>query len=142
MPETNNSAARTALSAKKKRGNPDKTKPFRFQPGQSGNPSGRPRKPEAILSEAIRKQLAEMHDNEKTKAEAVASRLIQEAILSESPVPAIKEVGDRSEGKAFQSVRLDANIQTTSAERIKEIIARAGQRAAETSSVHDGGGEG
>jgi len=36
--------SRAENSAKNRRGNPDKIKPYRFQPGQSGNPGGRPRK--------------------------------------------------------------------------------------------------
>ena len=57
-------------SAKSRRGNPDKIKPFAFKPGQSGNPGGRPKRdlaaeiareafekdPEAI-AEAMHKQL-------------------------------------------------------------------------------------
>jgi len=31
-------------AGKRIRGNPEKTKPYRFQPGQSGNPGGRPKK--------------------------------------------------------------------------------------------------
>jgi hypothetical protein len=41
MSSTENSANN---SAKTRRGNPDKTKPFRWPKGVTGNPSGRPRK--------------------------------------------------------------------------------------------------
>jgi Family of unknown function (DUF5681) len=38
-----------------KRGNPDKLKPYQFKPGESGNPSGRPRK--MPMTEALIKRL-------------------------------------------------------------------------------------
>ncbi len=80
-----------------------------FKPGQSGNPAGRPKK--ALLSDALRRQLAEAHPNapEKTIAETIARSLIREAIAGN--VQAIREVGDRSEGRPAQALAIDLDVQ-------------------------------
>ncbi len=79
-----------------------------FPKGVSGNPAGRPRK--ALLSDALRRQLAEALQGapEKTIAEAVARTLIREALSGN--VQAIREVGDRSEGKPAQAIALDLDV--------------------------------
>jgi hypothetical protein len=70
----------------------------RFPKGVSGNLSGRPRLTK--LTEALREQLAEEMPNapERTVAEAIARALIKEAVSGN--IAAIREVFDRSEGKA------------------------------------------
>jgi hypothetical protein len=79
-----------------------------FKPGQSGNPAGRPKK--ALLSDALRRQLAEAMQGapEKTIAEVIARALIREAVAGN--VQAIREVGDRSEGKPAQAIALDLDV--------------------------------
>jgi hypothetical protein len=79
-----------------------------FPKGTSGNPAGRPKK--ALLSDALRRQLAITAPGmpERTQAEAIASALIAEAILGN--VAAIREVGDRSEGKPAQAIALDLDV--------------------------------
>ena len=80
----------------------------RFQKGETGNPSGRPRLTK--LTECLREQLAEAMPNapERTVAEAIARTLIREAISGN--VQAIREIGDRTEGKPMQKVDLDLQI--------------------------------
>jgi hypothetical protein len=80
----------------------------RFKKGETGNPSGRPKL--TRLSEALREQLAEAMPNapERTVAEAIARTLIREAISGN--VQAIREIGDRTEGKPMQKVDLDLQI--------------------------------
>ncbi len=58
----------------------------------------------------MRRQLAEALPNapEKTIAEAVARTLIREALGGN--VQAIREVGDRSEGKPAQAIALDLDV--------------------------------
>ncbi len=100
-----------------------------FKPGQSGNPAGRPKK--ALLSDALRRQLAIAAPGmpERTQAEAIASALIAEAILGN--VAAIREVGDRSEGKPAQAIALDLEVKdwrtlaASNGLEINEIIAEA-----------------
>jgi hypothetical protein len=58
----------------------------------------------------LRRQLAEALPNapEKTIAEVIARALIREAIAGN--VQAIREVGDRSEGKPAQAIALDLDV--------------------------------
>jgi hypothetical protein len=100
-----------------------------FQPGVSGNPAGRPKK--ALLSDALRRQLAEvmLGAPERTIAEVIARALIKEAVGGN--VQAIREIGDRTEGKPAQAIALDMEVkdwrhlaQSTGLE-INEIISEA-----------------
>ena len=70
----------------------------RFKKGETGNSQGRPKLTK--LTEALREQLAEINPDapEETIAEQIARALISEAKLGN--IAAIREVFDRSEGKA------------------------------------------
>jgi hypothetical protein len=112
----------------------------RFKPGESGNPQGRPKI--TLLSEALRAQLSEVMPNERTVAERIAAALIAEA--ARGNVQAIREIGDRTEGKARQSVDVDMNVsdwrQVASAHGISEQdVINEAQRLIE--SVTDSSGE-
>lgn len=70
-----------------------------FQPGQSGNPNGRPKiKP---FREAIQRALEEAGDD-KLALQAVATALVGKAMSGD--VPAIKELADRMDGKVAQAI--------------------------------------
>ncbi len=75
-----------------------------FKKGRSGNPKGRPRRGKT-LTDAVKKVLAEPHTNGLTKGEALAKVLVDLA-LDEKSISAIKEIFDRLEGKAAQSLEL------------------------------------
>jgi hypothetical protein len=79
-----------------------------FPKGVSGNVRGRPKI--TRLTEALREQLAETLPNapEHTVAEVIAQKLIKEAFKGN--VQAIREIGDRTEGKPKQSIDLDMNV--------------------------------
>jgi hypothetical protein len=79
-----------------------------FPKGQSGNPRGRPKL--TRLTDALREQLAAANPNapEETIAEQIARALISEAISGN--VQAIREIGDRCEGKPKQAIDLDLQI--------------------------------
>ncbi len=80
----------------------------RFQKGESGNPQGRPKL--TRLTDALREQLAETNPYapEETVAEEIARALISEAKIGN--VQAIREIGDRTEGKPKQAIDLDMQI--------------------------------
>jgi len=83
--------------------------PNGFQPGQSGNPAGRPKS--LTLSEAFRRQLSQPVPNDphgRTFAEVIAERMCVAA--SGGDVSAAREIADRVEGKPKQSVNLDMNV--------------------------------
>jgi len=77
----------------------------RFKPGQSGNPKGRPKS--ITLSEAYRRELAKVDPNDsegRSFAEVLAEQMIVKARGGD--VSALRELGDRTEGKARQSISL------------------------------------
>jgi hypothetical protein len=80
----------------------------RFQKGETGNPSGRPRLTK--LTESLRQQLAEISPDadEQTIAEQIAKTLIKLALSGD--VQAIKEVGNRTEGLPKQAIDLDLQV--------------------------------
>ncbi|MEJ7862365.1 MAG: DUF5681 domain-containing protein [Pyrinomonadaceae bacterium] len=79
-----------------------------FPKGTTGNPSGRPKL--TRLTDALREQLAEINPDapEETIAEQIARALISEAKTGN--VQAIREIGDRTEGKPKQAIDLDLQI--------------------------------
>lgn len=73
-----------------------------FQPGQSGNPGGRPKtKPfrDALMIEA---KLAE--DGEACEAKPGSLRWNARKLLEQGDVPSIKELADRLDGKVPQGL--------------------------------------
>jgi hypothetical protein len=73
-----------------------------FQPGQSGNPNGRPKtKP---FKDALRKAIETAGDDNKA-LKLVAAALLAKA--QEGDVPAIKEIADRLDGKVAQPISGD-----------------------------------
>jgi hypothetical protein len=87
---------------------PGNTLGNRWQPGQSGNPKGRPKG--VTLSEAIRRRLTEQAPgkSEQTYAEVIAAALCKQA--AKGNVLACKEIMDRTEGKPRQALDVDMNV--------------------------------
>jgi hypothetical protein len=79
---------------------PPSLAPHRFQPGQSGNPGGRP-KGRSITS-LLRDVLERESEPGKTTAEVIAEVLATMARLGD--IKAICEVLDRTEGKSVPAV--------------------------------------
>ncbi len=98
-----------------------------FKPGQSGNPAGRPKS--ITLSEAYRKQLAKIdpHDAlKRTFAEVLAEQMIVKA--AKGDVAALKEIADRVEGKAKQTITLTTDRREQVERAIDRMIERAGEQ--------------
>ena len=96
-----------------------------FRKGRSGNPAGRPKS--AMLSDALRRRLGEVDEKdpeERTHAEVIADRLIAKA--KEGDVPAIREIGDRVEGKAQQRVTLSRDVREIYERTVTEIMESSG----------------
>lgn len=77
-----------------------------YKPGQSGNPGGMP-KGAVYVTPALRRlmkmgALDLSQFSPETVAEVMALRLIYSGMYSLDPLPAIKEIIDRTEGKALQ----------------------------------------
>jgi hypothetical protein len=87
-------------SAKSKRGNPAKTEPYRFQPGQSGNPGGRPRKLVSDAYQRVLEQEATYGKQKGTGADLLAAKMWRQAMNGK--IQAAVELADRVEGKAIQ----------------------------------------
>lgn len=90
-----------------------------FQPGQSGNPAGRPKsRPfKDAIDAAIKK--AGGGDDGKDFLEAIARALLDKAASGD--VPAIKEFGDRYDGKVPQAVEMSGNLNISHEEALAEL---------------------
>jgi hypothetical protein len=105
------------------KGKPPKT--TQWQRGTSGNPAGRPKS--ITLSEAYRKMLAAIDETDpqkRTRAEVLAGEMYAKAKTGD--VAALKEIADRVEGKAKQTIMLT----TDRREQIEQAITRMIERAA------------
>lgn len=105
-----------------------------FQPGQSGNPGGRPKK---LISDAYRlvlEQQATYGKQKGTGAELLAAKMWRQAMSGK--IQAATEITDRVEGKAMQAVQMSGPgggaIPLTSMSpeenerRIAELLAKGG----------------
>jgi hypothetical protein len=94
-------------SAKRTRGKPfEKGNPHAWKPGQSGNPTGRPKS--VTLSEACRKSLASPVPRDpqgRTYAEVIADKMV--AAAARGSINAAKELADRTEGRPRQALDVD-----------------------------------
>jgi len=88
-----------------------KGEPHRWQPGQSGNPNGRPKKDVCITS-LVKELLGKDAGDGKTYAQLVAEAIVKLATTPDARghVPTIKELLDRMEGKVTQPVATEGEI--------------------------------
>lgn len=85
------------------RGNPPSE--YRWKPGESGNPGGRPKK--TPLADACRDLLEEAVPRDRSGrsyAEAIAEKLAKKALRGN--IAAVREIADRAEGKARQAMEV------------------------------------
>jgi hypothetical protein len=139
MSRTQNSAKN---SAKSKRGNPDKTKPFRWPRGTTGNPGGRPKKKPITelytafadlkveeLPPRIRKRLKD-REGLSLAANGVLGMYLS---MGDGSHSAGKEIGDRLEGRVKQQVELSGDLTVDINKDIVERLQSARTRAAKSS---------
>jgi hypothetical protein len=86
------------------RGNPDPTqlKPYQFKKGQSGNPGGR-----SAISKTIR-HFAQQHTEECIRILIDIAR--DSAIAPKDRIEAIKELNNRSSGKATEHIQTEISV--------------------------------
>lgn len=103
----------------RKRGLPKEAEPYKFKPGQSGNPSGRPKK--KPVTEIYEELLQDPEMRAAVKA-ALAQRLLSGRIVGAME---LKEAADRIEGKVTQPIEADVTVNL--ADAIAEARKRAGR---------------
>lgn len=93
----------------RKQGNPqlaEVSKGTRWQPGQSGNPKGSPKKAHSITMH-LRDELAKIGKSGKTRAQEIAEGMVEAAMFPVSATGSAKVLGevlDRTEGKVTQPI--------------------------------------
>ena len=88
-----------------------------FAKGQSGNPSGRPRKGKT-LTEALEKALKKKGEKGIKNSDALAAVLVEMAIKDKN-IQAIKYVMDRVDGRPTESIELTSGAID---QRLREIM--------------------
>jgi hypothetical protein len=92
---------------RKPRGDPSKIRPFQWQPGQSGNPKGRPRKPrlEDILMEVLERVPKELDPQQRPLAYVLIRNWVAEGIKTKD-TQIITEIFNRVDGKVKDRIEL------------------------------------
>ena len=87
--------------------NPENVEGHQFKPGQSGNPSGKPKgtKHLSTLLKAMLNETVEIDGQTIKFDQALIKKLLKKA--SEGDIKAIQEVFDRTEGKATQEIETE-----------------------------------
>lgn len=114
---------------------------YRFKPGVSGNPEGRPKKKpitqryEYLLEELAPAEVLAAYGLKKgaTYGDVIAINMVNQAIQGE--VPATKEITDRVEGKSYivvQNNTLIANFDDGERNRIQDTMKKIREIAEES----------
>jgi hypothetical protein len=75
-----------------------------FLPGQSGNPSGRPRTRGLVSS--LRAKMSEIGPDGRSLEERLVTVLVQEALRGRQRLAAVAVIFDRLEGRAHQQIQI------------------------------------
>ncbi len=107
-----------------------------FQPGQSGNPAGRP--PTRGFISALRAAVAGETKDGRTIEQAIVDELIRQALRGRKKLQAISEIFDRLEGKPRQALDLNditRDLQGRTDEELR-IFAETGRWPGEETTYH------
>lgn len=131
------SAEITTANSGRNRGRVENLRPWKK--GESGNPSGRPKK--TLITDALRTRLAEVDPQDslgRTHAEIIADRMIARAKLKDRGQQDAAEIADRTEGRPRQTVGVEGRFESINADamsrdmveaRILDLLAKARSRA-------------
>lgn len=93
--------------------------PQLFKKGQSGNPAGRPKgllNWRNTIKEAAMKEIEFIEKSTGKKVTKTLNQIIAEKLVEKArqgDIQAIKEYGDRTDGKAHQSINLEGDLSVT-----------------------------
>lgn len=105
----------------KEQGLPAAAEPYKFKPGQSGNPGGRPKKKpltdlyEELLSDPATMKLVRAAVTKMIKSGRMVGQL------------QLKEMAERVEGKVSQSIEVNGELALTISDRMKKAEERLGK---------------
>jgi len=97
-----------------------------FQPGQSGNPKGNPKRAK-LFSQALLTALKRTDEENVEAIQRIADRMVKHAMTSEQfDVACVREIADRVEGKVPQGIVGDSEGDPISLiHRIERVIVNA-----------------
>jgi hypothetical protein len=101
-------------------GVPEELKPYQYKPGQSGNPSGRPR---GLISAALIKQLRKSGGKDLA---AIVEGIIRSARRGNPK--SFSVIRDSVDGRPLQEVAMDASLDVSLAERLERARKRLTER--------------
>lgn len=93
-----------------------------FAPGQSGNASGRPKRAK-LWQDAIKRAVKRREQDDPQALERLADSLIKQ--VEQGDIAAIKEFGDRMDGKVAQAIIGDDDADPVSVRQIITGVPRA-----------------
>lgn len=95
----------------------------KWQKGQSGNPSGRPKSNFSFKKE-LELKLGEINERDylkRTYGRIIIDRVVDLATRKNPSIRAVSEILDRVLGKPAQALTLDANVNLTREQRIARV---------------------
>ncbi len=96
-----------------------------FMKGHSGNPEGRRVEPRP-WQEALRLAVSDTTPDGRQRLRAIAEKVVEQALAGD--MEAIREIGNRLDGRPRQEVALDASVDVSGEDPASVLAARRRQR--------------